>query len=467
MATDGGIHKMEFSSIAEMGAVVEGWRSYNEFWTILSSMGIPYIPFIIMLLGNWISAARNGDVLSSLRPMEIDIYGGVLIYALCLVPSVPLTGTVGPQSAEPVNIPVAWWFLHTYEQRLNKLMIERMAASAGAGSEPHQNLVRGMAQLAHLGIRSETLRAEVRHFEQDCYLPALGKFQTDQPPGAEDADVQWMGSHWFLTHPGYYLRCDTEACYESGAPRSGVASFGGGRPTCTEWWEGGSGGEGLKSRLVDEAMDNPQLDVGNLGYLANRFGLSGTEGEDTLARAALSSVPSMRNIVRQEEGADVSQWLAIGIGAGGLAFFETFVFAPMMQIVGYGLPYLQSVVTYWFLFGLVFAQLLSFYAPQAIFALAITYATIAFWPVMFEANYRLVEKLTWWVFPDGEILDFHALDSMAFTLTLGLSTFISLMIFTTLMGIVGYKGAAGIDKSINEVKSSSESAGKKRATPSS
>lgn len=447
---------MEFSSVAEMGAVVEGWRSYNEFWAILSATGLQYIPFIVMFLGNWINAARMGEVLGSLRPMEIDVYVGLMIYALCLVPSVPLAGSAGDQSAEPVDLPVAWWFLQTYQQRLNNLMIERMAASTGADSDAHQNLVRGMAQLAHLGIRSETLRAEVRHFEQDCYQPALAKFQTDQPAGAEDADVQWMGSRWFLSQPGYYLPCDTTACYESGGPRTGVASFGGGRPSCAEWWEGGSGGEGLRARLVAEAVSNPQLDVDNLSYLADRFGLSGEEGEDTLARAALSSVPSTRNIIRHEEGANISEWLAIGIGSTGLAFFETFVFAPTMQIIGYGLPYLQSVVIYWMLFGLVFAQLLSFYAPQAIFAVAVTYATIGFWPVLFEANYRLAEKLTWWVFPNGELLNFHALDSMAFTLTLGLSTFISLAIFTLLMGIVGYRGTSDISKAVGEMKSSSE-----------
>lgn len=460
---------MEFSTVAEMGAVVEGWRSYNEFWTTISATGMQYIPFIVIFATNWFNAGRQGNILASLRPMEIDIYIGLAVYTLCVVPSVPLNGNVGgQQSAETVEIPVAWYVLSSVEQQLNLRIIERMRANSSADSDENRNLIRGMAQLSRLGIRSETLRAEVRRFEQECYAPTLDKFQTDLPTGAEDADVGWIGSHWFLEHPGYYLPCDVAGgCYESGGPRGQVPGFGrgaygDGRPSCVEWWEGGAGGEGLLPRLVSEATSNPDLDVSNLSYLADYFGISGREGQDTLARAALSSMPNQRNIVRSDDGADPSQWFAIGMGTVGLAFFETFLFDPMMQIMGYGLPYLQNVVMYWILFGLVFAQVLSFYAPQAVFALMVTYATVGFWPVIFEANYRLSEKLVWWVFPDGEILDFHAMDSMAFKLVTGLSTFVSLAIFSLLMGIVGYKGMNEISSAVRETRGSAESGAKAR-----
>lgn len=457
---------MEFSSVAEMAGVVEGWRSYNETWSILSAIGVQYIPFIVMFGTNWVEAARSGNSLSSLKPMEIDVYLGLAVYALFVAPAVQLNATAGGQSTEPIEVPVAWYVIQSAQQQLNMRMIERMRTNAGAASDETRNLIRGMAQLSHLGIRSETLRAEVRRFERECYAPALSKYQTDMPAGAGHADVGWIGSHWFLEHPGYYLPCDVGGgCYESGGARSEVPGFGrgaygDGQPSCVEWWEGGAGGEGLLPRLVAEATSNPDLDVGNLSYLADYFGISGREGQDSLARAALSSMPRTRNITRGGEGADLSQWAAIGIGTAGIVLFQTLVFEPMLQIIGYGLPFLQSVMIYWLLFGLVFAQLLSFYAPQAIFALVVTYSTVAFWPVLFEANYRISEKLALWLFADAQLLNFNTMESMGFDLVVGLSTFLSLAVFTMLMGIVGYRGVSGINSAIGEVRGQASSAGK-------
>jgi len=152
-------------------------------------------------------------------------------------------------------------------------------------------------------IADPRLRQEVSDFFSQCYIPARSKYQAERPAtaaigalltiyGPDDPD--WMGSHVYLSIPGYYdtLRAtgqisglaynparDTE--YDPAAPPTW------GRPYCKQWWE--EGAIGLRKKLFNEA-DATSASFSSL-VVAIAPALASDQQKDAVAKTVLANSP--------------------------------------------------------------------------------------------------------------------------------------------------------------------------------
>jgi len=112
-----------------------------------------------------------------------------------------------------VNIPVWWYAVLSMTSGFNHAVVEGLPNAADMRTYEQQ------ARLAT--IADPRLRQEVSDFFSQCYIPARSKYQAERPATAAiDAllttygpdDPDWMGSHVYLSTPGYYdtLRATTQ-----------------------------------------------------------------------------------------------------------------------------------------------------------------------------------------------------------------------------------------------------------------
>lgn len=182
--------------------------------------------------------------------------------------------TLNGQSA---RLPVWWAFIHT----LSRALTGASVAAIPCGVDLRQMRM----EIDATRIDDPVLAQEVSDFSHDCYGPARAKLFMRRPEltEAQQHDVTWIGSRFFLNTPGYY---DT---YHSNTPREGwpynssrdvglaLVPSGAGYPTCKQWW---SDGQGLRARLL------AQVDPSLLNRLASWVGfMSRTDVDDSVIRA--------------------------------------------------------------------------------------------------------------------------------------------------------------------------------------
>ena len=351
-----------------------GWIINDGIWNILVASGVIALPFIAMVLQEWLRARTEGadegnkGVLSALR-IENRIWVAIVVILFAAMPMIPISlstiqfettrstqcqvnipqpSQTGWQPAfttlnnQTALVPIWWFFVHAISQAITQAAV----ASIPCGTDLRQIQM----DIATTRIADPVLAQEVADFTSDCYGPSRAKLFMSRPTLTDEQmyDVSWIGSQYFLTTAGYY---DT---YHSSTPRpgwpydptrdAGLAQVpsGAGYPTCQQWWSDST--IGVRARLLE------QVSPGLLTSLAHWAGfLTQDQVDDSVIRAIVSPRQQIMNQgqVYTDYGGqidktlpDVATCLAsdVGISMGTLAF------VPAMDVVRQALPLVLTLL---------------------------------------------------------------------------------------------------------------------------
>ncbi|MBN0649866.1 conjugal transfer protein TraG N-terminal domain-containing protein [Pseudomonas aeruginosa] len=351
-----------------------GWIVHNGIWSVLVSSGVFAIPFVAIIIQEWLKARSEGadegnkGVLSSMR-IENRVWVAIVVVMFAGIPfidvdlnmiqldearsqqcqvSVPQPSETGwGQSFSTLNnqsakVPVWWAFVHT----LSRAVTGASVAAIPCGTDLRQMRM----EIDATRIDDPVLAQEVADFTHDCYGPARAKLFMNRPSLDESQmhDVTWIGSNYFVNTGGYY------GTYRASTPRDGWAydsnrdagltqvPSGAGYPTCRQWWS--DGGNGLRARLLAEV--DPTL----MNRLAGWAGfLSRAQVDDSVIRAIASPRQQKLNqgAVYSDYGGQIDKTLPnivtraagdVGLAVGSLGFF------PAMDVVRQALPMVLSLL---------------------------------------------------------------------------------------------------------------------------
>lgn len=350
------------------------WVVHNGIWAVLVSSGVFAIPFVAIIIQEWLKARAEGadegnkGVLSSAR-IENRVWVAIVVVMFAGIPfidvdlntikydqarstqcqvSVPQpTDTGWSQSFSTLNnqsakVPVWWAFMHA----LSRAITGASVAAIPCGTDLRQIRM----EINATRIDDPVLAQEVADFTHDCYGPARAKLFMSRPDldEAQMHDVTWIGSRFFTDTAGYY---DT---YHAKTPRDGWAydsnrdaglaqvPSGAGYPTCRQWWS--DGGNGLRARLL------AQVDPSLLNRVAGWAGfLSRTEVDDSVIRAIASPRQQKLNqgSVYTDYGGQIDKTLPnvvnratsdLGMTVGSIAAF------PALDVVRQALPMVLALL---------------------------------------------------------------------------------------------------------------------------
>lgn len=350
-----------------------GWIVYNGIWNVLVASGVFALPFIAIVVQEWLRARGEGadegnkGVLSSLR-IENRVWVAIVVIMFAGIPFIPVNlNTIQYDRSRTIQcqvtaalpsetqweptfttlndqtalVPIWWFFIHA----ISKAMTAAAVASIPCGTDLRQMRM----DIDATRIDDPVLSQEIADFTRDCYGLARARLFMSRPTLDEDAmnDVTWIGSNHFLNTAGYY------DSYRSRTPRAawsydetrdaGLAEIpnGGGYPTCQQWWADSD--VGLRARLLGQV--DPDL--------LQRFGrwagfLSQTEVDDAVIRAIASPRQQAVNQgqVYTDYGGQIDMTLPniatrvvsdIGLMIGTLAF------VPAMDVVRRAVPMVLSL----------------------------------------------------------------------------------------------------------------------------
>ncbi|QHF44043.1 conjugal transfer protein TraG [Pseudomonas sp. S35] len=350
------------------------WIVNNGIWAVLVSSGVFALPFVAIILQEWLKARTEGadegnkGVLSAAR-IENRVFVAIVVVMFAGIPfidvdlntiqydssrsaqcqvSVPQPADTGwSQSFSTLNnqsakLPVWWAFMHA----LSRAVTGASVAAIPCGTDLRQMRM----EIDATRIDDPVLAQEVADFTHDCYGPARAKLFMQRPQLDEEQmhDVTWIGSRFFTDTAGYY------DSYRSSTPRedwpydsnrdAGLAqvSSGGGYPNCRQWWADGS--NGLRARLLG------QVDPNLLTRLAGWAGfLSRNQVDDSVIRAIASPRQQKLNqgSVYTDYGGQIDKTLPnvvnratsdVGLAVGALAAF------PAMDVVRQALPMVLALL---------------------------------------------------------------------------------------------------------------------------
>ncbi|RMR01987.1 putative membrane protein [Pseudomonas savastanoi pv. glycinea] len=351
-----------------------GWIVNNGIWAVLVSSGVFAIPFLAIIVQEWLKAKAEGadegnkGVLSSLR-IENRVWVAIVVVMFAGIPfinvdlntikydqtrstqcqvNMPEPAATGwSQSFSTLNnqsakLPVWWAFIHA---------VSRAITGASVAAIPCGTDVRQIRMdINATRIDDPVLAQEVADFTHDCYGPARAKLFMNRPQldDTQMHDVSWIGSSYFVDTSGFY------DSYHAKTPRDGWAyesnrdaglaqvPSGAGYPTCRQWWSDSS--NGLRARLLS------QVDPSLLNRVAGWAGfLSRQEVDDSVIRAIASPRQQKLNqgSVYTDYGGQIDKTLPnvvnraasdVGLAVGSLAAF------PAMDVVRQALPMVLSLL---------------------------------------------------------------------------------------------------------------------------
>jgi hypothetical protein len=321
---------MTANSYFEYVLTLLGWLVNNGVWQTLTATGLFALPLLAKLVALWLKArgqgADEGNVARLLVVwVEHSLYSALLVILFAGVPflnvdintltydsqrtkqcgwSVVQPGDSGyapfinELSGQSASVPVWWYFTHALGKGITS------AAVAVLPCKPDLRQLRFEVQ--HTRIADPALAQELQDFVNDCYGPSRARLKRLGSDISEEQsrEVDWVGSSFYLTTPGYYdhdhSRSPRAAWPYDASRDDGLSDTGGGGyPACKEWWSDGDAG--LKNRLLK------QVDT-TLWQQLQKLGQSKEEYEE----AVLRSLVSPRNM-------QVSQGGLVYNGFGGSA----------------------------------------------------------------------------------------------------------------------------------------------------
>ncbi len=463
---------MTVGSFIELYSTLIGWTFYNNLWAVLSGTGIVFLPFIGMVVRNFTRSATSQDggdgTATSVRLMEIDIALALSVVVLAAQPIQPLLPstlayhppctetvatvgasgttydttlgaagvTVGGEGA--VNVPLWWYGVMAFAGGANHALIggfscveDLRAVSQAARSVSFENL---------------DARREYDRFASECYLPALSKYNREQPDtpatqalleqyGADDP--AWIGSHIFQDTAGYYdfFRAvspvpDHPFVAERDTEYDPDFRPNAGRPTCKEWWEGSAGGPegGLRRKLIDEAgifdqaklaidaalggglwsdYENEQLEDTIIKDLQANGppSFTGTSYGGSLAPAAAAGGATVAGgIGAAIAGAPVLVGAGLGAGAAAVSLAADLAgYYTMMYLVREAAPIVQALILMAIYAFLPLITVFSGYNLSVMVLGAVGILTVKLWSVLWMLAWWLDQHLLAVMYPDPAI----------------------------------------------------------------
>lgn len=349
-----------------------GWIVSNGIWNILVTSGLFALPFIAMIVQEWLKARGEGadegnkGALSAVR-IENRMWVAIVVILFAGVPFIDINiasikyddsrsrqcqvRVVKPQETnwghsftsinnQTAKVPLWWFLMHAVSKGITGTAV----ASIPCGTDLRQMRM----DIDSSRIHDPILAQEIADFTHDCYGPARARFFMSRPQLSDKQmdEVSWIGSRYFIETAGYY------DSYRSSTPRTawpysstrdaGLAQTGagGGYPTCLQWWSDSP--KGLKARLL--AQVKPDV----ISQFARWLNFKTQEEiNDGIIRAIASPRQQTMNQghVYTDYGGQIGRTLPneaargagnVGMAVGALAYF------PSMDVMRQALPMVLS-----------------------------------------------------------------------------------------------------------------------------
>ena len=443
---------MQLDSYLEIFTTLYGWAFANIIGEIFTGTGLVVLPFALVVFNAWRDVKESGastdGVLAFVDAVTFKLIAAMFVMSVCFA-TTPVTSlnnvnlAYTPASTSDGTAPTpgslqggtgsgfdsamadartgsfstsgslsyvpAWWFtLMAISSGVNN-GIRSGIASSGRDIRMVEDMARNVT------IEDPVLLKDVQRFYSECFIPArskyLGMAKSDisaagqallGPDNKEygPTDVDWIGSRFFRTEPGFYATMrsynpvanfaidfsrDTDYIQnpaEEGTPEAGYTNPAWGRPTCEQWWA--SPEIGLRTRMVAQSSGWQSLLA---GAQAAMTWSSMDQLSDSLAR--LAQTKANPNFVDAERimGNDYDVATRVGRGIAGAASTlgllwkgaeASMAMVPLM----YGLPMLQALVLMALYMFLPIITFLSGFDLKVMFLGAIALFTVKFWAVM-------------------------------------------------------------------------------------
>ncbi len=280
-------------SYPELYTMLIGWNLYDQMWSLLSSTGLAFLPFIGIFIKKFALPYMSQEPRSisdtSLRRVEIDLITKLLIAFFCVAPCYPIDPTVvsytpicstnsnNLQTYHPGSTNTTWDKAFTVPTQtvyvplwwMGVMAVSEGFTSAGesmVGCVP--NLRKMVTEVNMAQIKSPELKQELQNFEQDCYVPARTQYFQDEKNNNTSnlsiinqdrktygvGDTEWFGSHAF--QDTYYQNLSAQEPVQgftynpsedinANADKTNPPAYG--TPTCADWWNDSQ--NGLQNRL--------------------------------------------------------------------------------------------------------------------------------------------------------------------------------------------------------------------------
>jgi len=435
---------MGVNSYAEIFTTVIGWHLYNVAWDVLASTGIVYLPFLGILLDHWRTAFVDGEeaggASAGLRALEIDLYLALTVVMLACVPNSltmlnrgdvfyappattanpsPVTangnapastfGTALGSTPSAVKVPVWWYAVMAISSGLNTAII----SGAGLSLDDLRKVTEASKRA---NIDDPQVRHEALRFYNECYVPARTKFLGAPVSAAAAAaittygadDPEWMGSHALLDDATFYGAAYAER-EVPGWPVDTVRDRdqataplppAWGRPSCKEWWQGGSGAVGLQSKIVGEVGATSDLNT-----LVSTFGASLTAQrradlatQTALDKTKLTVIPEAFIPARSGFAENTISSTVVMISG----FITTFFTWLATAVLKPSLPFIQCLMLLGIYMLMPFVMVLARYSLEAMVTEAMAVFTIKMWSVLWFVTDFLDDKLALAIYPDAD-----------------------------------------------------------------
>lgn len=442
---------MQLDSYLELFTTMYGWAFANIIGEILVGTGLAALPFALIVFNAWREAKEQGmgfnGALSLLESIQTRLYTALFVMSVCFA-TTPITSlhnvnlsytptrSLDSKEPQPVSlkngtrssydaamadavsgafsksgnlsyVPAWWYSVMGISSGINS------AFRAGLSSSTQDlRIVEDMARMAT--IEDPALLHELQRFYSECFIPARSQYlamdkstisATGKTILAEGSaygptDVDWVGSQFFRTEPGFYstnrsynpvpgwaidFSRDTDYIQTpapEGTPEAGYVNPDWGRPTCKEWWE--SSDKGIRERLTNNTAAWRRLTEKVQNTLTFK---SSDEAKDSVARLGFEKANPVfvsperimgndygngTNLLRTITGA------ASTIGVANKALDASLSMVPLLN----ALPMIQALVLmalYLFLPLIIF---LSGYDLKVMFYGTIALFTVKFWAVL-------------------------------------------------------------------------------------
>ena len=508
---------MGVDSYLELLTTLYGWSLYNNIWSVLTGTGLAFIPFIVILLRNFIavntSMEFNAGASASVRRMEVDIVLALTVVVLAAQPTInlqatSLTYTPMPTLDNPAPTPVdatstgtsyghpdggfsaaaasvripAWWYgVMALSSGVNRAVIAGFPAS-----NERRELERALRTVS---IEDPALQRQVNEFYTRCYVPARSKFLAEQPDAADpilaargNDDVDWIGSRVYLTVPGYYdtlhagvpvpgfpidLTRETDQYWND---TSGLPPSGGGIPTCDQWWSDPT--HGIRAQLVS---DNGRV-VRVRSHLAslNPFSsIDADDRDDALARRILERTPTTYTANLSRDRVDAQdpglagralRVFHVGVASTGLVAFYNVVMEPTLTLILLALPFVQALTLMGIYALLPIILVFGMYQSSLLLVGAIGIFTVKFWAVLWHIALWVDSNLWASLYPDGvgflqSMSVEHGMKQILITMIAG-AMYVGLpILFTLMMAWAGYRMMAGLGNYTSGMTNTTSQAG--------